>query len=162
PNAGTTAVTPETKAPEQKAEAKDDDAEHSDRLHINGVWNVVSRESAGKIEKPSEDDIKNENGKLIINGERFTIVENGTPMEETCKVNPSKSPRQIDLMLNADPDQIPEVGLRGIYSLEKDTLKISFNNPRRDFGIPRPVNFTTNEGHRYPTVVLYKRVSEGD
>jgi RNA polymerase sigma factor (sigma-70 family) len=153
-----TAAPPRAEAPEDKP----DDTASSDRLQINGVWALVTRESGGKKETPTDEEVKKGDGRLTISGGRFTLMENGGSRDGTFKINPDRSPRQIDLGLAAEPDEIPGVVLRGIYTLDKDRLTICYNNPARDFGMPRPDDFTTREASKFPTVVVYQRVSKGD
>jgi RNA polymerase sigma factor (sigma-70 family) len=132
PKNGKSAPTTEAKTKEA-LETKTDEKPRPDRLAIKGAWTLVYRESAGKRETLTEDSLKKGNGKLTISGDKFTFVEDGTTREGICKINTDKSPKQIDLILAPDPDEVPHAIFRGIYSIEKDKLTICYNDPPRQW-----------------------------
>jgi RNA polymerase sigma factor (sigma-70 family) len=160
PAAEHTAV-PAANAREAEPEKVADELLKSDRFAIKGTWTLVSAESAGKKKTISEEDVKKGTNRLTLGGDRFSLTDNGITHEGTCKLNPDKTPKQIDLVI-PQPDEVPEVFLRGIYKLEKDQLTVCFNDPKRDFGFPRPADFATQEGQRFPTLVVYKRSGDSD
>jgi RNA polymerase sigma factor (sigma-70 family) len=148
-------------AREAEPDKATDELLKSDRFAIKGTWTLVSRESAGKKETIAEEDVKKGTSRLALGGDRFSMTENGITQEGTCKLNPDKTPKQIDLVI-PQPDEVPQVVLKGIYTLEKDRLTICFNNPNRDYGLPRPGEFATQEGLKFPTLLVYKRSGESD
>jgi uncharacterized protein (TIGR03067 family) len=85
----------------------------TDQEKIQGAWQLVSGERAGKA-LPGE---VTRHVRLIFVGDRLTTQHKDRKTEATFKLDPGKSPREIDV------DMEGSVG-RGIYQLDCDSLKI--------------------------------------
>src|SRR5262245_1487475 len=89
----------------------DDKKDEQDK--VQGEWAVVSVEIGGQ--KREGDEVKNL--KLVIKGSAWTAP---TGQKFTFKIDPAKSPKQLDLIL--EPEVGKEMTWRGIYKIEGDTL----------------------------------------
>jgi uncharacterized protein (TIGR03067 family) len=80
----------------------------------------------------------------IIKGDTLTEIRKGhenDPVHSTIKLDPSKSPKEIDLIdKDPDPGQQPIV-LLAIYKLEGDLFTECMTRP----GNPRPTEFKSDE-----------------
>jgi uncharacterized protein (TIGR03067 family) len=74
----------------------------------------------------------------------------GQTQEATIALDPSKTPRQIDMTIDEGGKE--EVHL-GIYTLEGDTFKLCKSHPPQ----ARPSKFATEEGERWPAIFVFKR-----
>jgi uncharacterized protein (TIGR03067 family) len=101
---------------------------------FKGTWTVSKMTSDGK-EKEDTGGVK-----FVIKGNTITIRSEGQDRKMTFKIDPTKDPKVIDLV----PAEGKYKGktLKGIYSFDNDTLKISFTNPGED----RPTKFDSEEG----------------
>jgi uncharacterized protein (TIGR03067 family) len=103
---------------------------------LEGTWAMVSGEQEGK--KIPEDVVKT--AKLVIKGDRHTVTVGDETFKGTHKVNPSKTPKQIDTMDTAGP--FKDKTAYGIYEVDEDGLKVCFAPPGKE----RPKEFTTKSG----------------
>jgi uncharacterized protein (TIGR03067 family) len=138
----------------------------SDKDAIQGTWSVVSMEEGGRASKPEE----TKDDQVTITADKFTVVQGKRKekQEETYKLDPGAKPKTIDLTMTMKtmkfekvaaeigkgvevkqgekvkpPEEKVEVKtLKGIYSLEGDSLKICFNMPDKD----RPTEFAAKDG----------------
>ena len=109
---------------------------------LKGTWKIVSAERDGKPqEKPVGD-------KVTFEGATLTIQGKEQDHKGTYKVDAGKKPKQIDITPGDGPqkDQVME----GIYSVEKDELKICIAKP----GSARPTDFMTKEGSESHLIIL--------
>jgi uncharacterized protein (TIGR03067 family) len=117
-----------------------------DEERLQGTWSVVSGEKSG--EKAPEDEIKDvtitfdAGGKVMVKG-----LKGNQEFEGSYKLNPSKKPREVDLTLNIAGK---EEALKGIYLLEKDSLKLCVAAPPGE----RPTEFATAAGSNSMLIVL--------
>jgi uncharacterized protein (TIGR03067 family) len=117
-----------------------------DEERIQGTWSVVSGEKSG--EKASEDEIKDvtitfaAEGKVMVKG-----VKGNQEFEGSYKLDPSKKPKEMDLKLNIGGK---EESLKGIYLLEKNSLKLCVAAPPGE----RPTEFATAAGSMSMLLVL--------
>ena len=110
----------------------------NDQENVQGTWTLTAGERNGKT-LPDEV-IKHV--KLIFSGQKLTTESKGRKTEATFKLDSSKEPKEIDL------DMDGSVG-KGIYQLEKDSLKIAHG----EVGDPRPKEFP-NPGSGLTVLVL--------
>src|SRR5438309_2284910 len=103
---------------------------------LQGTWIVVATTFDGK--ELSKEEL--EGRKIIFRGKEFTSVnpEKGRKTL-TYSVDPSKEPKQIDLVLPAK-----EQKAYGIYAFDGDNLKICYGEPGKD----RPKEFESPKGSR--------------
>jgi uncharacterized protein (TIGR03067 family) len=81
-----------------------------DKDQLQGDWVVVSMERGGtKLENTKD-------RKLVVNADKWTAPGGG---EFTFKIDATKSPKQLDLMLEKNGK---ESTWQGIYKIEGDTL----------------------------------------
>ena len=125
-----TIVTPAAKVDWKEAEKKDAD-------EIEGTWTVVNDDGFRKGEK------------WVIAGGQIREGE-GDKIFRFYKLDPSKTPKCIDVTLMGQPDGQALAILTGIYSLEDDQLKVylAFS------GKERPTAFPQKTG---PNVLILKR-----
>jgi RNA polymerase sigma factor (sigma-70 family) len=142
---GTTEPQAPTAAPETKPEQT-----RTDRDKMQGTWAAVSIERGGR--KAPGGQIKGFT--VAIKGNRLTFNPDTENRASTFTLDPSKSPREIDLV----PQDGPAKGqtVPGIYELEGDVLKLCGDN--REAG-ERPREFATSEGTDRFVMVL-KRTAE--
>src|SRR5687767_8590282 len=97
---------------------------------IEGTWKIVSYLNSGK-------DVTEKSAKItfIFKDGKYLVKEGDkTLLQGTYKLDPSKSPKWIDIIN-------PEIGtFLGIYELEGDTLKICHGQP---MGKERPTKFAS-------------------
>jgi uncharacterized protein (TIGR03067 family) len=100
-------------APLGKADEKDDLIK-KETAALQGTWLLESAERRGEAfpEKFVE------SFKFIIDGNKLTIVMPGNELKSTFTIDPTKKPKHIDVTTEN------KVVSPGIYSLEKDTLKV--------------------------------------
>jgi uncharacterized protein (TIGR03067 family) len=107
------------------AEAKDG------KDQLDGTWIVVSMERDGK-DRPDQ-----KGGQLVFAGKNLTMKRPGDDQERkaTFTTDPAEKPKTIDIT----PAEGAEAGKAapGIYTLEKDELKICIARPGGD----RPTDF---------------------
>lgn len=117
--------------------AADDKSDEAKKLE--GTWVVTSATFNGK----ALDEMKD--GRITITGDTLTIKpKDGKEIKHTFKVDPSKKPKTMDLVLGKkEPNAAP--GLM-IYDLDGETLKLAIGPPDK-----RPTELT-DKGH--PLVML--------
>jgi uncharacterized protein (TIGR03067 family) len=116
-------------------DSKDDAKKDLDQMQ--GTWRRTSAQMNGQ--SLPEEALKNTT--LTIKGDEYTLEEKGGETRKgTFKLDPSKSPKQIDLM----PAEGPNKGktLPGIYELDGDTLRYCINLQGKD----RPTEFASKQG----------------
>jgi uncharacterized protein (TIGR03067 family) len=119
------------------AGARDDDAAKKELEAFTGTWRAVSATKDGK-EAPRE---RAEKISLVVKGEKYTFTgSDGVAIEGTHKVNPSKSPKEIEAVRSSGEGKGEKI--LGIYELTKDTYKVCLAPP----GKPRPKEFASKEG----------------
>ena len=109
---------------------------------LQGEWALVSMEQRG--EKARDEVLKRMT--LTIAGDRWTVTSSdgrGKPTPMTMTVDPSKSPKALDLTAR-DGDR--EVVLLGIYKLDGDTLTVRRATETGDVERPREFTTTAEEG----------------
>jgi RNA polymerase sigma factor (sigma-70 family) len=129
-----------------KPAAADKGAGQKDEDKILGTWAVVSAEKAGQ--KGGGDDVKGL--KVVLAAGSKLIHKTGDQEAEgTYKIDPTKTPKEIDASVGGDHL------CHGIYKLEGDTLTICLAGPDEQ----RPTEFASKPGTKTMLMVL-KREKE--
>jgi uncharacterized protein (TIGR03067 family) len=117
---------------------------------FQGTWTFESSETGGK--KIPADELKG--FILIFEGDKHTVKKGDEVIQVgTQKINPSKSPKTIDVTMTEGPSK-GKVML-GIYEIDGDTLKVCFDSQ----GKKRPTEFKSSPDSEY-FVNVHKRVKK--
>jgi uncharacterized protein (TIGR03067 family) len=127
------------------ADDKKDDAK-KDKEKLAGKWTIVSVTHDGK-----EDDKAKEEGTATFEGDELTIHLGGKDHKGTFKIDPDKKPKEIDITPGDGPEK--DKVLQGIYSLDKDELKICITH---DSAGSRPTELESKEGSKTLLIVFKK------
>jgi uncharacterized protein (TIGR03067 family) len=103
---------------------------------FEGTWLMASGEQDGK---PLAADVVKK-ARLVIQGERHTVKVGDDTYVGTHKLDPTKSPRTIDVKDSEGP--FKDKTLKGIYELTDEAFRVCFAPPDKD----RPTEFTTKSG----------------
>lgn len=114
------------------ADAKDEDAAKKEVQKLTGTYVMASGES--RAEKLSEESIKG--AKMTIEGEKYTATFGGDSVKGTLKVDPTKTPKEIDATDSEGKT------ILGIYKFEKEQLTVCFAPPGKE----RPKEFSVKAG----------------
>lgn len=129
-------------------QAQDDTAIKQERAKLVGKWKPTSVLKGGKP-APNE---KLEATTFHFSEDKITIDEGNRKQVAGYKIDPTKKPKTIDIIPEG-PDGKKEMIL-GIYSLEGDALKISFDSKSR------PKEFASPEGSEQG-LVTFQRIKAG-
>lgn len=107
-------------------------ATKSDADLVQGTWTVVAGSDNGK----SFPAVEEKQGKVVVNGDQFTMYDPDEPQPKTwtLRLDPATSPKQIDFTMG--DKQAP-----GIYQLDGDHWKLAMILP----GHQRPADFKPAE-----------------
>jgi RNA polymerase sigma factor (sigma-70 family) len=122
------------------------DKPKTDKDHLQGSWIPVSVEDGGK--KVPEKEVKAKDFTMVFAGDKMTIPIKDEAKEVGYKLDPSKNPKQIDLLLGKGKTA------KGIYLLQKDTLKLCVQT---DQDGERPGKFSAPSGTTHFLIVLKKK-----
>jgi uncharacterized protein (TIGR03067 family) len=116
----------------------------SDDSNIQGTWRVIFAEDSGRT-GPSEAlrDIR-----FVITKDKMTMESGGRKQESTYTLDPSTSPKSIDLTTNGRTQP-------GIYDLQGDTLRICFSENTDK----RPTAFDSQPDSVNDVVLTMKRMT---
>jgi uncharacterized protein (TIGR03067 family) len=93
---------------------------------FTGSWQGVSVVRDGKdVPKADAEAIR-----LVVMGEKYTLSEGGETIEGTHKLDPTKTPKQIDAVRTKGPNKGETI--RGVYQLSDDSFVVSFAAPGKD------------------------------
>jgi uncharacterized protein (TIGR03067 family) len=106
----------------------------SDKDKILGTWKAVSGEADGK---PIEGEMIKTLTFVFKADNKLTLTEGSHTGDGTYTLDPSKNPKEIDIMLSE------EAPGKGIYTLEGDELKICGSRSKQD----RPKDFSSKDTH---------------
>jgi uncharacterized protein (TIGR03067 family) len=102
--------------------ARADNAAEQDLKDMQGDWQAVALEAQGQ--KAPAEEVKK--FRIRIKGNAITFFPDGENRTHTFKLNPSKSPKEIDLVPGDGDLKGKTVG--GLYALEKGQLKLCIPN----------------------------------
>jgi RNA polymerase sigma factor (sigma-70 family) len=123
----------------------------SDRDRLQGTWAVTAATLDGTSDGREIDQIK-QGLELVFKGDKVTIK-----VEAGFTLDPTKSPKQIDLSPSlGDPNQ-KDPTIRGIYELSGDDLRLCIGAPDAE----RPAAFASAKGSRIMLLAL-KRAKAAD
>lgn len=145
-----------------RAEAPEIDAE---RKALNGTWEATHRERGGENKAIPSPGVVEKRIALTFSGESVTVtidlpVGDGTQgvnevaVRGTYRIDPSKTPAELELVFKPDGR---EIKIPGIYRLGTDSLVVASPQPGKG---ERPKDFKSKEGDGVD-VISYKRVKEG-
>ena len=116
---------------------------------FEGAWTFESVEAGGK-EVPAAEFKRIT---VTFEGDRYTVKKGDEVIQAaTQKLDPSKSPKTLDVTVAEGPHQ--GVVMLGIYEISGDTLKVCFDPE----GKKRPTQFKSASGSQ--TLVVHKRVKK--
>jgi RNA polymerase sigma factor (sigma-70 family) len=138
--------------PPQRSQAVARDASHQvpdDKHKLQGAWTVTSAQQRGR-----EIDVLNAR-RLVFGGSRFTL---SAGRGEVSGIIP-KAELEGDFALEPASAKRIDLGqrswrLRGIYQLDRDTLKICLSEVNQ---MERPLEFTTSPSSRHLLLVLKRQ-----
>src|SRR5262249_2720046 len=113
-----------------------DDGAKAELAKLKGTWQAGSGEAGGR----KADSMELEKTFLVIEGDRYTVQVPDGARKGTFKVDPGKTPKQIDVVAADGPNKGKTV--RGIYELKGATLRYCLAQPEKD----RPAEFTGKAG----------------
>jgi RNA polymerase sigma factor (sigma-70 family) len=126
-----------------------------DREKIQGTWKMVKAEVQGR--EATDDEIKK--GKMIIKGGKLTSVKpDGSSTESKITLDPTQTPKTIDLVPQEGPDTEKGKTFPGIYKLDGDTLTLCMTGPDME----RPKEFKTEAGTMLMLLTLKRQAPAGD
>lgn len=128
----------------------DDKADVEKELkRFQGAWTFASVE-AGGMELPAAGF---KGMTVTFEGDKYTVKKGDDVIQAaTQKLDPSKSPKTLDVTLTEGPHK--GTVMLGIYVISGDTLKVCFDPE----GKKRPTEFKTASGSQ--TLVVHKRVKK--
>jgi RNA polymerase sigma factor (sigma-70 family) len=133
--------------PVQTVRAERDEKPKSDKDALQGTWVPVAVEEGGK--KVPEDEIKAKNFvEMVFSGDKVTLPIKGESKEAGFKLDPTKKPKQIDLIVSKTETA------EGIYELDGDKLTLCVTKPGHG---DRPTKFDTAETERVLIVLKKKK-----
>lgn len=129
--------------PSLNADEKDDLIK-KDLATLQGTWVLESAERRGGEELPAK---FVESFKFIFDGNKLTIVLPGNELKSTFTIDPTKKPKHLDVTTEN------KVVSPGIYSIEKDTLKVVLDEKDKD----RAKGFVTEKGSTHMSFVFKRK-----
>ena len=128
------------------AAAADDKAAKDELARFTGTWTGVSATEDGKeVPKAEAEAVR-----LTVAGEKYTLREGGEDIVGTHKLDPTKTPKQIEAVRAKGPHAGEK--MLGIYELDGDTFKVCFAAPGKD----RPTEFKSAAGSGRRLLVLQR------
>lgn len=104
-----------------------------ERDALKGTWTLVELTEGGKKE-----DVKGM--EVTISGNAITMTAKGEKVSGTFKVDPSKKPKTIDVMMAKGEEKKT---MKGIYELAGDTLRVChFRGPKGETDYPGKIEAT--------------------
>jgi uncharacterized protein (TIGR03067 family) len=112
---------------------------------FTGTWVGVSAVEDGKAVPQAQAEAM----RLTVHGEKYTFKTATTEAEGTHKLDPTKTPRQIEAVRTKGPHAGEK--MLGIYELTADTFKVCFAAPGQ---ADRPTEFKSAAGSGHRLLVL--------
>jgi uncharacterized protein (TIGR03067 family) len=127
-----------------------DDAEKDDTVKdkesLKGTWIVQSSERDGQADERSKD------ATVTFDGDSVTVMTKDKEQKATFTLDATKKPKTIDFTPSEESEKDKVV--LGIYSLDKDELKVCFTSRPGD---ERPTEFSAKEGTGHHLIVLKRK-----
>jgi uncharacterized protein (TIGR03067 family) len=123
-----------------------EDAAKKEFAKLQGTWKRVAAEVDGKKVPAAE----LQTSTLTVDGDKYMLNMAGQMRTGVFKLDPSKTPKQIDIVSDAGPNK--GKSLPGIYELDGDVFKYVVSSPGKE----RPTDFTAKPGH---ALYVNKRVA---
>jgi uncharacterized protein (TIGR03067 family) len=102
-------------------------------LEFQGAWQAAAVVNAdGRPATPAE----LASIRLIVTGDRFTLTKKRITVSGRFTIDPARTPKAIDVVLDARPGE-PPIRLRGIYRADGATRRSCFAMPDQE----RPADF---------------------
>jgi uncharacterized protein (TIGR03067 family) len=123
-----------------------------DSKALDGQWKLIAAARDGSKENP-KGELKN----IIVTiaGNKLTINEaKATPQRRALVVDPSKSPKWIDMIWDEVPGR--ENPAIGIYKVEGDKLVVCFLEGAKEEAKKRPTEFAIPEGSGFQLITLQR------
>lgn len=120
------------------ADAQLDDAAKKDLQQFQGFWQALAIQQADG-RPAAEEDVQATS--LLVEGNKFTLKGNNLVISGAFAINPSATPKGIDVVLVSKNAQ--QTKLLGIYRIQGDTRKSCFALPGKE----RPTQFSTEPGY---------------
>ncbi len=117
----------------------------TDKDKLRGTWIPVAVTEAGK-EIP-EEEVQAKNFEMVITADKLNLPIRDDSKQVAYKLDPSKKPKQIDLLVEEGKTA------KGIYSLEGTTLKLCVDKGDGE----RPTEFTAPKDSNQILIVLKKK-----
>ena len=125
-------------------DAKKDDT-MKDKESLKGTWIVQSSERDGQADESIKDDT------VTFDGDSASVMTKDKEQKATFKLDASKKPKTIDFTPSEESEKDKVV--LGIYSLDKDELKVCFTKA----GGERPTEFSAKEGTGHHLIILKRK-----
>jgi uncharacterized protein (TIGR03067 family) len=116
--------------------APSEDAAKQELQRFQGAWQAVAFQHADGRQASAEE-VKNTH--LVIEGNRFTLTCKDYTIAGTFTIDPSKTPKTIDVLLTAKDGL--ETRFLGIYQIQGDTRKSCFALAGKE----RPTQFSSEQ-----------------
>lgn len=129
--------------------AKNVDSDKKEIGKLQGTWQLVYQQQNGK-KLPDEQTAKMFEGKMAVAGNKihYTVLLPGFDFTFVYKLDSSQQPKTIDLESINPEDNYVNGRFLGIYTLDKNTLKICYNKSKR------PTDFNAEAGVENVLIVL--------
>jgi uncharacterized protein (TIGR03067 family) len=116
---------------------------------VDGTWRVIAGERNGEAVDILKD-IQFKDARFIIKGNKITLKAPTMEQPGKLKLDPSKNPKAIEIVLNAGTDA--ERVFPGVYAVEGDKLKICLGTDSK----ARPSEFRTQPGEHLVLFILQR------
>jgi uncharacterized protein (TIGR03067 family) len=103
---------------------------------FQGTWKFASVELDGRKVPPEALG----GARLVIKGDRFSVVDQKATYHGTFRVDPGQSPKAIDVRFTEGPEKGKVI--RGIYEVDGDTYRVCMGQA----GKGRPTEFASTPG----------------
>ncbi len=132
----------------------------NDKDAIQGTWQVTGVEMGGKDVSGTDEFKDSLTGMWTFGADNIVIHWKGKPEETAAyKLDPSKTPKELDVTPRDGPDSEKGKTMPAIYSLEGDVLKVCAGTP----GVQaRPTELVSKEGTKNLLITLKREKPDQD